>query len=274
MTSEYLRELFDRIGKNEMKALSIGHHDSCNRSVCATPVRVIYNNPATIVFWSDGIKTVAKCDEEDEYDKAVGLFMAICKRYVGGGEAYADFLRFVCRELYPMNGELKVGDHFEVPLDDQIISATVQKVTDTEIICMTDDCIMKSSMNDTNINAGGYDASDLKKKIESDLLSRFPKGLQNRITYIAPPTYGQIFGHDEWYHRAIEPDNDEQFELMKKRKNLVADYKDDYSCYWLQNATKPSYSSSHFALVHGLGDAYCSYASNSYGVRVVFGIKK
>ena len=274
MTSEYLRELFDRIGKNEMKALSIGHHDSCNRSVCATPVRVIYNNPATIVFWSDGLKTVAKCDDEDTYNKTVGLLMALCKRYVGGGEAYADFLEFVYKEPYTMNGELKVGDHFEVPLDDQVISATVQKVTDTEIICMTDDCIMMSSMNDTDINAGGYDASDLKKKIESDLLSRFPKGLQNRITYIAPPTYGQIFGHDEWYHRAIEPDNDEQFELMKKRKNLVADYKDDYSCYWLQNATKPSYSSSNFAVVGGLGYASYAGASFSLGVRVVFGIKK
>ena len=274
MTTELLRELYDKCTQNEMKALSVGYYDSCNRSVCATPVRVIYNNPATIVFWSDGIKTVAKCDEEDGYDKAVGLFTAICKRYVGGGEAYADFLRFVCRELYTMNGELKVGDHFEIPLDDQIISATVQKVTDTEIICMTDDCIMMSSMNDTNINAGGYDASNLKKKIERDLLSRFPKGLRDRITYIVPPTYGQIFGHDEWYHQTVEPDNDEQFELMKKRKNRVGDYKDDYSWYWLQNAIKPNYSSSGFAHVHGAGDAGYSRASSSCGVRVVFDIKK
>ena len=274
MTTDLLRELYDKCTQSVTKVLSIGYYGSYNRSVCATPVRVVYNNPATIVFWSDGLKTVAKCDDEDTYNKTVGLLMALCKRYVGGGEAYADFLEFVYKEPYTMNGELKVGDHFEVPLDDQVISATVQKVTDTEIICMTDDCIMMSSMNDTDINAGGYDASDLKKKIESDLPSRFPKGLRNRITHIAPPTYGQIFGHDEWYRRAIEPDNDEQFELMKKHKNRVADYKDVYSSYWLQNAAKPDHSSSHFAYVNVNGNADCYYASASRGVRVVFGIKK
>ena len=38
--------------------------------------RVVYSEPATIVFWSDGTKTVAKCDEKDIYSKEAGL--AIC----------------------------------------------------------------------------------------------------------------------------------------------------------------------------------------------------
>lgn len=43
--------------------------------------QVIYNNPATIVFWSDGTKTVAKCNEfEDKYDKEKGLLLCIMKK--------------------------------------------------------------------------------------------------------------------------------------------------------------------------------------------------
>lgn len=41
---------------------------------------VKFNPPATIVFWSDGSKTVVKCMEGDTFDKQTGLAMAICKR--------------------------------------------------------------------------------------------------------------------------------------------------------------------------------------------------
>lgn len=45
--------------------------------------KVIFNGPATIVFWSDGIKTIVKCTEDDIYDQEKGLAMAICKRVLG-----------------------------------------------------------------------------------------------------------------------------------------------------------------------------------------------
>lgn len=43
---------------------------------------VIFNDPATIVFWSDGSKTVVKAHNE-EFDPEKGLAMAICKRIYG-----------------------------------------------------------------------------------------------------------------------------------------------------------------------------------------------
>ena len=45
--------------------------------------RVMFNDPATIVFWSDGTKTVAKCSDEDYYDKTTGLAIAVCKKIMG-----------------------------------------------------------------------------------------------------------------------------------------------------------------------------------------------
>ena len=44
--------------------------------------RVIYKDPATIVFWSDGTKTTSKCDERDTYNEEMGLAVAVMKKLV------------------------------------------------------------------------------------------------------------------------------------------------------------------------------------------------
>ena len=41
---------------------------------------VMYNNPATIVFWSDDTKTVSKCHAGDTYSPEAGLTMCILKK--------------------------------------------------------------------------------------------------------------------------------------------------------------------------------------------------
>lgn len=50
---------------------------------CLIIEKVIFNGPATIVFWSDGTKTIVKCTEDDIYDQEKGLAMAICKKVLG-----------------------------------------------------------------------------------------------------------------------------------------------------------------------------------------------
>lgn len=49
---------------------------------------VIFAPPATIVYWSDGSKTVVKCSEKDVFDPEKGLAMAIAKRYGGNKGSY------------------------------------------------------------------------------------------------------------------------------------------------------------------------------------------
>lgn len=43
------------------------------------PERVIFNNPATILIWKNGEKTVVKTMKEDEYDPMIGFLMAYFK---------------------------------------------------------------------------------------------------------------------------------------------------------------------------------------------------
>jgi hypothetical protein len=48
---------------------------------------VIFNDPATIVFWTDGSKTVVKATNE-AFDKEKGLAMAITKKFFGNQGNY------------------------------------------------------------------------------------------------------------------------------------------------------------------------------------------
>ena len=54
---------------------------------------VIFNDPATIVFWEDGTKTVVKCQDGDEFDPEKGLAMAIAKKAYGNKGSYGNKLK-------------------------------------------------------------------------------------------------------------------------------------------------------------------------------------
>ncbi len=61
------------------------------------PTKVIFNPPATIVFWSDGTKTVVKCKEE-KFDEEKGLAMAISKKAFGNKGNYYNHIKKFLKE--------------------------------------------------------------------------------------------------------------------------------------------------------------------------------
>lgn len=67
-----------------------------NSSKSPTIKDVIFNPPATIVFWSDNTKTVVKADDEP-YDPEKGIAMAIAKKLMGDNkfEYYNTFLHYL-----------------------------------------------------------------------------------------------------------------------------------------------------------------------------------
>ena len=59
---------------------------------------VIFNDPATIVFWTDGSKTVVKCQKGETFDPEKGLAMAISKKVLGNDYGYYEtFAKYVGR---------------------------------------------------------------------------------------------------------------------------------------------------------------------------------
>ena len=109
--------------ENDIRVSYIPYSDLYNRitSNTQTPkqkamnsiTNVIFNNPATIVFWSDGTKTVGKCDERDEFDPEKGLAMAICKKHFGGGFYNDIFKKWIPKEETPkieIDGQITMTD--------------------------------------------------------------------------------------------------------------------------------------------------------------------
>lgn len=58
--------------------------------------KVIFNDPATIVYWTDGTKTVVKCMEGDVYTKWSGLALCICKKLMG--DDFHKAFKYWCKE--------------------------------------------------------------------------------------------------------------------------------------------------------------------------------
>ena len=54
---------------------------------------VIFNEPATIILWADGTKTVVKCQEGEGYDPEKGMAMAISKRALGNKGNYCEVFK-------------------------------------------------------------------------------------------------------------------------------------------------------------------------------------
>lgn len=79
MAIDYSRQSMEQAKKNDIVKLGM----------CSVSIRkVIFNDPATVVLWSDGTKTVVKCGPEDTFDMEKGLAMAIVKKMAGNDNRF------------------------------------------------------------------------------------------------------------------------------------------------------------------------------------------
>ncbi len=171
---------------------------------------------------------------------------------------------------------IRIGDQIKIPVKGfGVFMATAEKVTNDSVLFIFDDIVARKPMNETNTNEGGFKESQLYKWLQNTLLPAFPEHLRSMISELTIPTVGQIVGHsDEWDNEHFEGDRDEQLPLMKDRKHRIALFEDDFSWYWVQNATKKDWSSAFFAVVGGSGSASSYGASGSGGVRPAFWLVK
>lgn len=88
MAIDYSRQSTERAEKNDIVRFGM-----CNVSIR----KVIFNDPATIVLWSDGTKTVVKCGPDDIFDKEKGLAMAIVKKMAGNDSRFHKVFKKWCK---------------------------------------------------------------------------------------------------------------------------------------------------------------------------------
>lgn len=88
MAIDYSRQSTERAEKNDIVRFGM-----CNVNIR----KVVFNDPATIVFWSDNTKTVVKCGPDDIFDKEKGLAMAIVKKMAGNDSRFHKVFKKWCK---------------------------------------------------------------------------------------------------------------------------------------------------------------------------------
>jgi hypothetical protein len=94
------QNLFTPIAKNSWESIKA---TSAFAYIPPMPKNIIFNAPATIVYWMDGTKTVVKTMQGDEYDPIYGVAMAYTKKIFGSN---AIFKRLV-KSFIPDEPEVK-----------------------------------------------------------------------------------------------------------------------------------------------------------------------
>lgn len=179
---------------------------------------------------------------------------------------------YVIRKMTIQTDDFKIGDQIIIPLGYLgIFTATAQVIEKDKILFLFDDYIAKRPMNENGSNEGGYEKSDLKKWIDTELFELFPDDIRNNISGLTIPTVGEIGCIDEeWDEMHIESDTDTQLPLMEFEKNTIAYYHNNATWGWLRNATIDECSSECFASINRNG--YIDYMEAFYqnGVRPEF----
>lgn len=88
MAIDYSRQSTERAEKNDIVRFGM-----CNVNIR----KVVFNDPATIVFWSDNTKTVVKCGPDDIFDKEKGLALAIVKKMAGNDNRFHKVFKQWCK---------------------------------------------------------------------------------------------------------------------------------------------------------------------------------
>lgn len=172
----------------------------------------------------------------------------------------------------------EVGDiiHFSLNDGEQVEAKAMKQEVDGMIFMLVDCLADEERMNDEDSNRGGFGSSDLRTKLNGEILDRFPSNIKDKMIAFASgdilrlPTEKEVFGVNEYGEE--ESDSIAQFEPMKERRNRIAfqGKNGSWEWYWLEN--KHNRSGTDFAFVNTNGIAYYDSASTSLGVRPAFKI--
>lgn len=173
----------------------------------------------------------------------------------------------------------EVGDRicFKLYDGEKVEAIAVKQIGDNMLFIHTD-CLKKEYPMYDEYNGDGYgdfEDSDLRKHLNGDILSRFPRKIREKMVafddgdMLSIPTEKEIFGTNEYGEE--ESADVKQLECMKQRRNRIAFQgfgTDEWEWYWLKN--KKRNSASGFAIVYNGGYSDYGNASNSIGVRPTF----
>lgn len=147
-----------------------------------------------------------------------------------------------------------VGDIIEFTLEDgEMVQAMAMKEEGVCMIYALVDCLEEE-----------HSMKGIKEFLNEVVFHRFPEEIRNKMapfidgSMLRLMTQKEVFGENYWCDD--EPEDVEQFEPMKERRNRVANrgYKgcaEEYEWYWLSNELRDVVSGATFANVSSRGNA-------------------
>lgn len=108
--------------------------------------KVIFNNPATIVIWADGTKTIVHCEKDDVFDPEKGLAMAISKYFFGN----AGWFNNVFKKFLPEKTEIVVPTDLKEnmeKLDNKMVTRLYSVKEFAETFGMSEDTVRRNIKN-------------------------------------------------------------------------------------------------------------------------------
>ena len=81
--TKLLKNLIGAIDKQSRIDNSFGSYYEDDNGNVIYIREVIYNDPAVVVIWNDGTKTVSKCDYGDNFNPEFGLILCVLKKVIG-----------------------------------------------------------------------------------------------------------------------------------------------------------------------------------------------
>ena len=127
-TLTFANSAFEEFNRNLYRYL-LGYTNEMSSSYIPEIKNVIFNDPATIVFWDDGTKTVVKCQDGDEFDPEKGLAIAVVKKAYGNKGNYCNKLKkwLPKEEQVDTNSSILVPKEFTFTADIDKLSKSFKK---------------------------------------------------------------------------------------------------------------------------------------------------
>lgn len=114
MYSSCYLDLLNNLAYTNNSTSTLNHsqnYSSYYKQVPLSIEKVIFNDPCTIILWSDKTKTVVKCGEDEEYDPEKGMAMAISKKFLGNnGNYYETFKKWLPEDKKPIEINVSFKD--------------------------------------------------------------------------------------------------------------------------------------------------------------------
>lgn len=170
----------------------------------------------------------------------------------------------------------KIGDRisFTLKTGEKVEAMAVREIINGTVFCTVDYLDKPYPMNRKGGTRGGYEASDLRKILNGEIIDSFPDDIREQLIPFENGDLLTIPSEREMFGENVYSEEDEgdvmQWEPMEDRHNRFAIRSDGAEWGWLRNVA----NSTDFAGCGADGYADLWEASASLGIRPVFIMKK